>query len=194
MAAHTMQCRPHLERPVGAFVLCPQLWEQWKHLDLAQKKHYWDIMRENYGNMISQVRAAQGSPQFGVFGTPEIRRGTLKRAETRDSHLGVHQVTHTREKLYDCAFCGKGFSWNSSLKRHQRVHAGERPYKCFCCGKGFWRSTQLAVHQRTHPGEKPYICNQCGKSFSQLSGLCGHKTSHVTQRPRLGAGVLTMPS
>lgn len=39
--------------------------------------------------------------------------------------LGVHAVTHTKEKNYACPICDRRFTQNSSVKTHLKTHSDE---------------------------------------------------------------------
>ncbi|ELW61807.1 Histone-lysine N-methyltransferase PRDM9 [Tupaia chinensis] len=105
------------------------------------------------------------------------------RGFSQQSHLIIHQRTHTGEKPYVCRECGRGFSQQSHLIIHQRTHTGEKPYVCRECGRGFSRQSHLIIHQRTHTGEKPYVCRECGRGFSRQSHLIIHQRTHTGEKP-----------
>uniref|UniRef100_A0A8C6H7S4 Zinc finger protein 329 n=1 Tax=Mus spicilegus TaxID=10103 RepID=A0A8C6H7S4_MUSSI len=92
--------------------------------------------------------------------------------------------SHSAEKPYKCAECGKCFKRNSSLVLHHRTHTGEKPYTCNDCGKSFSKNYNLIVHRRIHTGEKPYKCSKCGKAFSDGSALTQHQRIHTDSGTR----------
>ncbi|XP_005400064.1 PREDICTED: zinc finger protein 181 isoform X2 [Chinchilla lanigera] len=93
------------------------------------------------------------------------------------------QQTYSREKIFTCSECGKGFGKQSILNRHWRIHTGEKPYECRECGKAFSHSSSLTRHQISHSGEKPYKCIECGKAFSHVSSLTNHQSTHTGEKP-----------
>ncbi|XP_060093976.1 zinc finger protein 436-like [Heteronotia binoei] len=102
---------------------------------------------------------------------------------SRSWNLQQHQKAHRQKKIFECPECGRTFNRNSSLQDHQRIHTGEKPFGCLECGKRFRHSSTLQSHQRTHTGEKPFECSQCGKRFSHSSRLQSHQRTHTGEKP-----------
>lgn len=87
----------------------------------------------------------------------------------------VHMLVHTREKPYECDYCGKTYRTSSAVEKHiQIVHFDIKPYLCDICNKSFQSSTVLKIHLRIHTGEKPFSCIACKRSFSSQSALNSH--------------------
>lgn len=56
----------------------------------------------------------------------------------------------SREGKYPCSFCERSFKWRSHWESHERTHTGERPFQCAICGKSFTRSDGLQCHKTNH--------------------------------------------
>ena len=127
--------------------------------------------------------------------------------------LNIHIKTKhwlTKDKLFGCNLCGKGFKQAYFLKCHFRNHSGERPYQCTQCPKTFAQSDSLKKHLdvhsdrryicyygdkafkgtsylkqhiKRHAREKQYICSQCGKGFKHPLDMRNHSKIHTADTP-----------
>ena len=81
--------------------------------------------------------------------------------------------------LYYCSACGAGFVHQTHLKIHERTHTGEKPYKCETCGRCFAQKGNLRVHMKIHTGEKDYHCHACDRRFITNAQLVVHMRTHT---------------
>ncbi|XP_053695198.1 zinc finger protein 195-like [Sabethes cyaneus] len=64
--------------------------------------------------------------------------------------LKKHQKTHTEEKNYICAVCGKGFTTPGYLRQHSNIHTDAMPYECSVCHRRFNNKYNMLTHEKKH--------------------------------------------
>jgi len=89
----------------------------------------------------------------GSSPTPAVRR------KRRAPHP---LVISSRDKPHVCSVgdCESRFKRPEHLRRHEKTHTGERPFPCAVCGRKFGRNDNLQTHMRTHmkmTGRNEYV-------------------------------------
>ncbi|XP_035713774.1 zinc finger protein 823-like [Folsomia candida] len=101
--------------------------------------------------------------------------------------LQQHIPTHTTEKPYNCATCGKSFTLRGNMKRHEETHLEKSTrdrLQCQVCTQTFLSKLAVQRHVRAvHENRKKYPCEFCDKGFSKPSNLEGHvEAKHATNK------------
>ncbi|OXA45161.1 zinc finger protein 184-like [Folsomia candida] len=104
--------------------------------------------------------------------------------------LEKHIATHTTEKPYNCATCGRGFSQMGSMKSHERVHLEKSTreiFKCDVCPQTFLGRDGLQRHIRqVHDNQRNYPCAFGGQRFSCAYNLKRHvEAVHATNEEKI---------
>jgi len=58
-------------------------------------------------------------------------------------------VVHTKEKKFECSFCGKRFGLKQNMKVHEKIHRGQGK-KCEYCPRTFTSTKLLNSHYEKH--------------------------------------------
>ncbi|XP_001851240.2 zinc finger protein 652-B [Culex quinquefasciatus] len=64
--------------------------------------------------------------------------------------LKKHQKTHTEEKNFICAVCGKGFTTQGYLRQHSIIHTDLMPFECGVCHRKFNNKYNMLTHEKKH--------------------------------------------
>ncbi|OXA47381.1 oocyte zinc finger protein XlCOF26 [Folsomia candida] len=104
---------------------------------------------------------------------------TLCGKELKTKHdLENHISTHTSEKPYNCATCGRSFAFKGKMKLHQMTHlekSSREVIKCHICPQTFLSRDVLFRHVRVvHENQRNHPCVVCDKRFSSSSNLRRH--------------------
>ncbi|KAK9873575.1 hypothetical protein WA026_023132 [Henosepilachna vigintioctopunctata] len=100
---------------------------------------------------------------------------------TKQSYnLVRHRVIHSGVTPYVCHICGRGFRWETALRKHiEQTHDGVKKYKCEVCQKNFGLKSARDEHMNIHSDVRPFSCDICHKSFKQKSSMYIHKLYHT---------------
>ena len=63
-----------------------------------------------------------------------------------------HKVVHTKDKNFECEYCGRRFALSQYLKEHVYIHTNDKPYICGIegCTRSFRQTGKLSLHRRAH--------------------------------------------
>ncbi|XP_053690668.1 zinc finger protein 883-like isoform X2 [Sabethes cyaneus] len=105
----------------------------------------------------------------------------------RKSVLKDHiSMVHSNVRWFECTLCPKSFTSKTVFQSHQLTHTKERPYQCRFCNKrylktsdpAFIRDRERRLHERIHTRAKLYSCDDCCEGFNKFADFKQHRLQH----------------
>ncbi|XP_063832382.1 zinc finger protein 300-like isoform X3 [Ostrinia nubilalis] len=140
---------------------------------------------QKYENFEAHMRSHFGKKRHLETHTNEKNYGCAQCGKkfAQPGNLKIHLIRHTGIKNIACTLCDMRFYVKSDLYKHMRSHSSDRPYSCEYCDKRFKCKSFQIVHSRTHTGERPYACDICPKRFRAFKDLRNHRMIHTGEKP-----------
>eukprot|EP00069_Balaena_mysticetus_P009850 bmy_20365T0 len=162
-----------------------------------------EVRKAASGSSLSAPPVPQSQP-FDFGATPYVC-DECGRSFSVISGFVEHQITHTRENLYEygesflhsvavsevqkrqaggkrfeCKECGEPFSKSAALAEHRKVHARDCLARCKDeeCEEPFMPSPTFSELQKIYGKDKFYECKVCKETFLHSSALIEHQKTH----------------
>ncbi|XP_068385359.1 paternally-expressed gene 3 protein isoform X1 [Eschrichtius robustus] len=162
-----------------------------------------EVRKAASGSSLSAPPVPQSQP-FDFGATPYVC-DECGRSFSVISGFVEHQITHTRENLYEygesflhsvavsevqkrqtggkrfeCKECGEPFSKSAALAEHRKAHARDCLARCKDeeCEEPFMPSPTFSELQKIYGKDKFYECKVCKETFLHSSALIEHQKTH----------------
>uniref|UniRef100_A0A8C0DUE3 C2H2-type domain-containing protein n=1 Tax=Balaenoptera musculus TaxID=9771 RepID=A0A8C0DUE3_BALMU len=162
-----------------------------------------EVRKAVSGSSLSAPPVPQSQP-FDFGATPYVC-DECGRSFSVISGFVEHQITHTRENLYEygesflhsvavsevqkrqtggkrfeCKECGEPFSKSAALAEHRKAHARDCLARCKDeeCEEPFMPSPTFSELQKIYGKDKFYECKVCKETFLHSSALIEHQKTH----------------
>ncbi|XP_058834683.1 zinc finger protein 286A-like [Topomyia yanbarensis] len=152
--------------------------------ELKSNIEYVVVKEEDHEEVGSLIEVIEDD-ELAISESPVTEYGTVEMLDDSGTQSTVRRKGARIDKHF-CKSCGKGFPYESGLKKHEFVHNGEKPHVCNICGKSFSQKVNLTIHSRRHTGEetvKKFPCPFCDKKCTRMSELKIHMKTHWKKLP-----------
>lgn len=136
----------------------------------------------NVRKSVEVKQEADDSDDEPPFPMPEVSLEVGTNAIVADQSPAKNQALQTR-KCFPCHFCGRKFSWGSSLKVHLKTQHGievDMSSTKLCCRICFQEFDSLALkvnHMKTMHPESRFVCRLCPRDFARIDDRIKHEMS-----------------